>query len=149
MLPMSLKEYRDFKQWLYRGPRPNWIARILNRAWAAVASWGLASNYLVTLEVTGRKSGRIVPGRIVLRTSFALLASALVRQARLRWFSERGRLLSTGVPMHNRGGYATYTYGHRGSICNFIARARCASSKSLSRSALIPLHPATTCADHV
>ena len=50
----------DFKQWLYRGQRPNWIARMLNRPWAALASWGIASNYLVTLEVTGRKSGRTV-----------------------------------------------------------------------------------------
>ena len=49
----------DFTRWLYRGQRPNWIARILNRASAAVASSGVASNYLVTLEVTGRKSGRI------------------------------------------------------------------------------------------
>ena len=49
----------DFTRWLYRGERPNWIARILNRAWAAVASSGVASTYLVTLEVTGRKSGRI------------------------------------------------------------------------------------------
>ena len=48
----------DFTRWLYRGRRPNWIARILNRAWAAAASSGVASNYLVTLEVTGRKSGR-------------------------------------------------------------------------------------------
>ena len=63
---MSLKGYRDFKQWLYRGPRPNWIARILNRAWADVASWGLAPNYLVTLEVTGRKSGRIVSLPVVI-----------------------------------------------------------------------------------
>ncbi len=50
----------DFTRWLYRGQRPNWIARILNRATAAVASSGVASNYLVTLEVTGRKSGRII-----------------------------------------------------------------------------------------
>jgi hypothetical protein len=50
----------DFKRWLYRGQRPNWIARILNRAWAAVASTGVASNYLVTLEVIGRKSGRTI-----------------------------------------------------------------------------------------
>ena len=48
------------KQWLYRGQRPNWIARMLNSAWAVVASSGVASNYLVTLEVTGRKSGRTV-----------------------------------------------------------------------------------------
>src|SRR3990172_2819170 len=50
----------DFTRWLYRGQRPNWIARSLNRATAAVASSGVASNYLVTLEVTGRTSGRIV-----------------------------------------------------------------------------------------
>jgi hypothetical protein len=48
----------DFTRWLYRGKRPNWIARIMNRATAAVASSGVASNYLETLEVTGRKSGR-------------------------------------------------------------------------------------------
>ena len=50
----------DFTRWLYRGQRPNWIAKILNRASAAVASSGVASNYLVTLEVTGRQSGRTV-----------------------------------------------------------------------------------------
>lgn len=53
------------KQWLYRGQRPNWLARMLNRAWAAVASLGLTSNYMVTLEVTGRKSGRTVPLPVV------------------------------------------------------------------------------------
>lgn len=48
----------DFTRWLYRGHRPNWIARIANRVTATVASTGVAPNYLVTLEVTGRKSGR-------------------------------------------------------------------------------------------
>ena len=56
----------DFKRWLYRGQRPNWIARILNRACAAVASSGVASNYLVTLEVTGRKSGRTLSQPMVI-----------------------------------------------------------------------------------
>jgi len=50
----------DFKRWMYRGQRPNWIARTLNRAWAAVGSSGVASNYLVTLEVIGRTSGRTI-----------------------------------------------------------------------------------------
>ena len=50
----------EFTRWLYRGKRPNWIARILNRASATVASSGVTSNYLETLEVTGRKSGRTV-----------------------------------------------------------------------------------------
>jgi deazaflavin-dependent oxidoreductase (nitroreductase family) len=56
----------DFTRWLYRGQRPNWIARILNRATAAVASSGVTSNYLVTLEVTGRKSGRTIALPVVL-----------------------------------------------------------------------------------
>jgi hypothetical protein len=49
-----------FKRWLYRGHRPNWIARILNRAWAAIFSSGITPDYLATLEVTGRKSGRTI-----------------------------------------------------------------------------------------
>ena len=51
--------YRS-KRWLYAEQRPNWIARTLNKAYAMVASSGVTSNYMVTLEVTGRKSGRTV-----------------------------------------------------------------------------------------
>jgi len=50
----------DLTRWMYRGQRPNWIARILNRAGAEVASWGVTPNYFARLEVPGRKSGRIV-----------------------------------------------------------------------------------------
>jgi deazaflavin-dependent oxidoreductase (nitroreductase family) len=57
---VRVKSEVTFRRWLYRGHRPNWIAKILNRAWAAVVSTGIASNDYVTLEVTGRKSGRIV-----------------------------------------------------------------------------------------
>jgi len=51
--------YRS-KRWLYPEQHPNWIAKIANRVWATIASWGISSNYVVTLEVTGRKSGRTV-----------------------------------------------------------------------------------------
>jgi len=50
----------DFTRWMYRGQRPNWIARIMNRTSAVAGSLGVAPNYLVTLEVIGRKSGRTV-----------------------------------------------------------------------------------------
>ncbi len=49
-----------FARWLYRGQRPNLIARILNRAGEVVASAGVTSSRMVTLEVAGRTSGRIV-----------------------------------------------------------------------------------------
>jgi len=48
----------DFSRWLYKGKRPNWIARFMNRTSAAIASLGVTRNYMETLEVTGRKSGR-------------------------------------------------------------------------------------------
>lgn len=47
-------------KWLYRGGRPNRVARILNRGGASIYARGVASNYLVTLEVPGRRSGRII-----------------------------------------------------------------------------------------
>jgi deazaflavin-dependent oxidoreductase (nitroreductase family) len=50
----------DFKRWLYRGQRPNWIARMENRVWAALFSSGILPDYMVTLEVIGRTSGRKV-----------------------------------------------------------------------------------------
>ncbi len=48
------------KQWLYRNGRPNRVASVLNRGWAAIHALGVAPNYLVTLEVTGRRSGRTI-----------------------------------------------------------------------------------------
>ena len=56
----------DFTRWLYRGRRPNRLARFMNRVSATVASWGVASNYLETLEVTGRKSGRTLALPVVI-----------------------------------------------------------------------------------
>jgi hypothetical protein len=45
---------------LYRGGRPNRLAKILNKGWAFVHSLGLFPNYLITLEVTGRQSGKTI-----------------------------------------------------------------------------------------
>ena len=55
-----------FKRWLYRGQRPNWIGKILIRALATAVSLGVPFNHLVTLEVTGRKPGRIVSFPLVM-----------------------------------------------------------------------------------
>lgn len=50
----------SLQRWFYRGGRPNRVARLLNRWGAAVYARGVAPDYLVTLEVPGRRSGRIV-----------------------------------------------------------------------------------------
>ncbi|MCC7448888.1 MAG: nitroreductase family deazaflavin-dependent oxidoreductase [Anaerolineae bacterium] len=44
----------------YRGQRPNWIGRLINRFFAALHSVGILPDYMVTLEVIGRKTGRLV-----------------------------------------------------------------------------------------
>jgi hypothetical protein len=55
-----------FRQWMYRDGRPNWLARALNRGWAIVHSLGISPNYLVTLEVVGRRSGKTISFPLVM-----------------------------------------------------------------------------------
>lgn len=49
------------KQWMYRGDRPGLLARAMNWASAAQFSAGVLSPpYAVTMEVPGRRSGRLI-----------------------------------------------------------------------------------------
>jgi hypothetical protein len=47
-------------RWLYRGGRPGRIGSFLNRGWAALHALGLMPNYLVAMDVIGRRSGRTI-----------------------------------------------------------------------------------------
>lgn len=69
----------DVKRWLYKGGKPNWLARVVNRMWATIHSSGIAPNYLVTLEVTGRTSGKPIsfPLAMVVMDGERYLASML------------------------------------------------------------------------
>jgi deazaflavin-dependent oxidoreductase (nitroreductase family) len=53
-------------RWLYRGGRPNALARLINRAWATAHAAGLWQSRLATLEVRGRRSGRTVSFPVVI-----------------------------------------------------------------------------------
>jgi F420H(2)-dependent quinone reductase len=55
-----------FDRWLYRGGRPNPLARALNRMWAIIHSAGAWPKRLGTLEVVGRRSGRIISFPVVI-----------------------------------------------------------------------------------
>lgn len=50
----------ELKRRLYPGNRPGRIATILNGFWKRIHALGFFPNYLVTLEVKGRYTGRIV-----------------------------------------------------------------------------------------
>jgi len=58
----------SLKRWLYRSRRPHLTARAVNRMWAAVGASRLAPKGVVTLEVTGRKSGRVFSLPLVMVT---------------------------------------------------------------------------------
>lgn len=51
---------KRFKSWMYRGGRPNFLGRAINRFDATVHALGIAPNFMVTLEVKGRRSGRLI-----------------------------------------------------------------------------------------
>jgi hypothetical protein len=48
------------KRWMYRGGRPNTLTKIINRGWAWIHSLGIFPNYMVTLDVVGRQSGKTI-----------------------------------------------------------------------------------------
>ncbi len=56
------------KHWLYRGQKPNAIAKIINRRQAQAASKITTINGLVALDVIGRKSGRLISFPLVMVT---------------------------------------------------------------------------------
>jgi deazaflavin-dependent oxidoreductase (nitroreductase family) len=51
--------------WMFRRGRPNRVAALLNRGTALVASAGLSPKRLVTLELSGRRTGRLLSFPVV------------------------------------------------------------------------------------
>ena len=52
-------------RWLYRGNRPNRVARFVNAGSARLAAAGIGPAHVVTLEVTGRRTGRTISFPVV------------------------------------------------------------------------------------
>lgn len=52
-------------RWLYRGGRPSRIARLLNGFWARLSAAGLGPERQMTMEVTGRRTGKTVSFPVV------------------------------------------------------------------------------------
>jgi deazaflavin-dependent oxidoreductase (nitroreductase family) len=101
--PFSKQLFYRGKQWLYRGQKPGWIAKTLNRMWANAASKKVMDNGLVALEVIGRKSGRVVSFPLVMFTvdEQRYLASMLGKEA--QWV--RNVRAAGGKAVLRSGGY--------------------------------------------
>ncbi len=56
-----MKHYDNYLRWLYRSGRPNWFARLQNRSTAMVFAAGIVPKRAASLEIPGRRTGRVVP----------------------------------------------------------------------------------------
>jgi deazaflavin-dependent oxidoreductase (nitroreductase family) len=64
--PASAGPLHRFDRWMYQGGRPNVLARLMNRIAAAQYATGLIQRHrLVTLEVLGRRTGRVISAPLV------------------------------------------------------------------------------------
>jgi hypothetical protein len=61
-----VKWHDDYLRWLYRGSRPNLFARLQNRASAIAYAAGIWPKRLASLEVRGRRSGRVISFPVVI-----------------------------------------------------------------------------------
>ncbi|MBF6237516.1 nitroreductase family deazaflavin-dependent oxidoreductase [Nocardia otitidiscaviarum] len=61
-----MRNYSDYLRWLYRTGRPNWLARVQNRASAWLFALGIAPHRVAALGIVGRRSGRLIWFPIVL-----------------------------------------------------------------------------------
>jgi len=61
-----MRLYDDYLRWLYRGGRPNRFARLQNRGSAIAFAMGVWPKRVASLEVRGRRSGRLVSLPVVI-----------------------------------------------------------------------------------
>ena len=61
-----MKNNDAYLRWLYRGGHPNALARLMNRVAASIHATGIWPQRLVTLEVTGRRTGRTIAFPLVM-----------------------------------------------------------------------------------
>src|SRR5215467_7226626 len=62
---VAMERTHTLDRWLYRGKRPNRLARLINGASARLAAAGIGPSQLAMLEVTGRRTGKKVSFPVV------------------------------------------------------------------------------------
>lgn len=96
-----------FNKSLYAGGRPGPLAKALNYFWAKLHAWGVAPNYLVTLEIVGRKSGKVIAFPLVM----------LARGEERYFVSMLGEQANWVHNLRAAGGQATLRHGRIESVC--------------------------------
>ena len=60
MLKAVVMKHGDYRRWLYRGGRPNWFARVQDRATALAFAAGIVPRRGAALQIRGRRTGRVI-----------------------------------------------------------------------------------------
>jgi len=61
-----MQYYDSYLRWLYRGGHPNAFARLQNRGSAIAFAAGIVPNRAGTLQIPGRRSGRVISFPVVI-----------------------------------------------------------------------------------
>jgi deazaflavin-dependent oxidoreductase (nitroreductase family) len=102
-----MRWYDDYLRWLYRGGRPNFFARLQNRASAIAFAAGIWPKRVAALEVRGRRSGRVISFPVVIADyeNERYLVSMLGEEA--NWVRN----------VRAAGGDAVLRHGRREAVC--------------------------------
>jgi hypothetical protein len=94
--------YDNYLRWLYRGGRPNLLARLQNRSTAVAFAAGILPKRAAALEIRGRRSGRVIsfPAVIADFEGERYLVSMLGRNA--NWVSNLKAADGRAVLRHGR-----------------------------------------------
>jgi deazaflavin-dependent oxidoreductase (nitroreductase family) len=95
------------ERWLYPGGRPNGLARLLNRGWAVVHATGLLPRRFVTLEVPGRRTGRMLSFPLVMVDHQGERYLVAMLGERSNWLRN----------VRAAGGRAVLRHGRREAVC--------------------------------
>jgi deazaflavin-dependent oxidoreductase (nitroreductase family) len=102
-----MKQYDDYLRWLYRGAHPNRFARLQNRASAIAFAAGIAPRRAAALEITGRRSGRVISFPVAIADVDGERYLVSMVGANVNWV----RNLTAA------GGRAVLRHGRRESVC--------------------------------
>jgi hypothetical protein len=101
-----MKSLEMSERWMYKGGRPNQLAAVLNRGWVIVHAAGLWPNRLATLEVRGRRTGRLVSFPVVVATYEGGRYLVAMLGERTNWVSN----------VRAAGGQAVLRHGYRETV---------------------------------